>query len=168
MLPAFEAIEENAYAFTTSVDSLETTGYIATVFFLYLTPDDYNKTVNVTLLRDEAAANLIVSQAIGTEKGAWHYADEEASSLTQGPVDYTLAFKDASGAPVSGVMAQVCTDEICMVYFSDANGLCTFTLDPYAYEVHILKAPDGYAYDSGEFTLLSPAGGTTEFVLKTN
>ena len=41
-------------------------------------------------------------------------------------------------------MVQFCTDEICKVAPTDADGLASFDDPEGAYEVHILKVPEGY------------------------
>lgn len=56
------------------------------------------------------------------------------------------------------VMVQVCTTETCQLYKTDADGMVRFTDAPYAYEVHILKVPDGYAKPVETF-LLPKEGG---------
>ena len=75
-------------------------------------------------------------------------------------VSYTIRYVDQNGDPVAGVTCQVCDAELCMVYVSDADGLCQFTLPPYAYEVHTLRLPGGYTGDMETVTLAPAAGGT--------
>lgn len=81
---------------------------------------------------------------------------------------YTITFTDQHGAPVSGVMAQVCNDDTCMVYTSDTNGICAFELAPYAYEMHILKLPEGYSGDTETIVTLHENGGKITISLSKN
>lgn len=81
---------------------------------------------------------------------------------------YTLTFTDQHGSPVSGVTAQVCNDETCMLYTSDDAGQCKFELAPFAYEVHILKLPEGYSGDTETISHLAENGGELAFTITKN
>lgn len=58
---------------------------------------------------------------------------------------YTFCFVDEQGAPVSGAVATVCSDESCVPVISDALGEAVFEGAPQVYEVHVLAVPEGYA-----------------------
>lgn len=73
---------------------------------------------------------------------------------------------DQNGQPVAGVTCQVCDDDNCMVYVSDENGVCEFTLPPYAYEIHTLKVPEGYEGDTETVTTASAEGDELTFTLE--
>ncbi len=79
--------------------------------------------------------------------------------------DYVVRYVDQNGDPVPGVFCQVCDDSTCMLYTSDENGECRFTLAPYAWEIHTLRVPAGYEGDTETVTAASPEGGELEFVL---
>lgn len=57
-------------------------------------------------------------------------------------------------------------DDNCMVYVSDENGVCEFTLPPYAYEIHTLKVPEGYEGDTETVTTASAEGDELTFTLE--
>ena len=90
-------------------------------------------------------------------------AKEENSLLK-----YTLKFVDQNGDAVSGVTAQVCKDDVCMLYTSDDAGVCSFELEPFAYEIHILKLPEGYSGDTETITTAPEKGGELSFTLTKN
>ena len=85
-----------------------------------------------------------------------------------GPSSYVITFVDQHGAPVPGVTAQVCNDDTCMIYTSDDAGQCKFELAPFAYELHILKLPEGYSGDTESVTILSENGGETTLAMTKN
>lgn len=79
--------------------------------------------------------------------------------------DYAITVTNEQGDPVEGVALQICDDSTCMVVNTDKDGKAAHTGAPYAYEVHVLKVPEGYAEDAETYTL--PAeGGALTIVLK--
>ena len=83
---------------------------------------------------------------------SWRYlSGGEAVEGAQPPAQeavYTLRFIDAGGAPVSGVIVNICSDTFCFApAVTGTDGTATFTGAPYAYEVHVLHAPAGYQWD---------------------
>lgn len=151
----------DSYTVSFAVDSLETTGKGYT--YVVLDPD----------IRNDGATYPIVffANVEGMEKfaktfaaGAWHDAEEweaaqgEQNEEPQGDVTYTLRCVDENGESVSGVTLQVCNDSTCSVYVTDANGECILTLPADNYEIHILKAPEGYTFDS-EMVVTAPIEG---------
>lgn len=78
-------------------------------------------------------------QLLGNEATAGEADTEEAAAGA-----YDIYVKDQDGNPVKGAMVQFCTDEICKVAPTDADGLASFDDPEGAYEVHILKVPEGY------------------------
>ncbi|MDO4546944.1 MAG: TlpA disulfide reductase family protein [Clostridia bacterium] len=70
---------------------------------------------------------------------------EPEQAVLPSEATYVVNYVDADGNPVSGVMTQVCNDEICAVVVSDENGVASYTGVPYPYEVHVLMVPEGYA-----------------------
>lgn len=79
---------------------------------------------------------------------------------------YTFKCVDASGNPVEGVSLQVCSDTTCMLFKTDENGetVCE-DLPEMAYEVHVLKCPDGYSYDLEDGYTTSATFETHTFTL---
>ncbi|MBQ3079793.1 MAG: hypothetical protein IJC48_07345 [Clostridia bacterium] len=78
---------------------------------------------------------------------------------------YAVRYRDENGNPVTGVMTQMCSDRVCMVFFSDGDGLVSYTGDEYAYEVHVLMPPDGFQAVIEAFVFPSE-GGEIEIVMK--
>ena len=72
------------------------------------------------------------------------FAEANAATAVEGPVQYKVRYIDESGAPVAGVMTQFCDDTTCAVAVSDAEGVSLYEAEnAYAYEVHVLKVPEG-------------------------
>lgn len=101
-----------------------------------------------------------VCQGFGT---SWRYLENDAAdSAQESPQEatYTLRFVDADGAPVAGVMVNICSDDFCFApVVTGADGTAAFTGAPYAYEVHVLHAPTGYQWDDEQTITLPAAGG---------
>lgn len=101
---------------------------------------------------------------------SWRYLEDDAADSTQQSAQeatYTLRFVDANGAPVAGVMVNICSDTFCFApAVTGTDGVATFTGAPYAYEVHVLHAPTGYQWDDTQTITLPAAGG--EVVLTLN
>lgn len=71
----------------------------------------------------------------------------EAADLGVSPDEnkYVILVRDAEdAAPIPGAMVQFCSDIMCMVAVSDADGAAAFEADPGSYTAHILKASAGY------------------------
>ena len=107
-------------------------------------------------------------------KLSWMYVDdmpkqeepqtpEESSLNADGTANYTVIVTDKGGKGIAGAMVQICTDEMCQVFFSDDNGIVNMTADPFAYQVHILRAP-GFATPE-ETYLLPKLGGSLKIEL---
>lgn len=62
--------------------------------------------------------------------------------------------------------ARSADDTTCATYQSDENGVCEFTLPPYAYEIHTLKLPEGYEGDTTTITTAPAEGGEMTIELK--
>ena len=78
---------------------------------------------------------------------------------------YAVRFADQNGNPVADVLCQVCDEFSCSLYSSDADGACAFILPSRDYEIHILRAPDGYAFDDVAASVPA-SGGETAFLLE--
>ena len=61
------------------------------------------------------------------------------------PQAYTVTVVDAEGAPISGVMVQLCLDA-CYPGVTDADGKIQFPVEEADYKVSLLAVPDGYTY----------------------
>ena len=81
------------------------------------------------------------------------------------PSKYEVLVNDQSGKPVAGVLVQFCSDTVCIMGETDANGIAVFEKAVGKYTVHILKAPDGFAKDDTEYPAPAEPGKMT-IVLK--
>lgn len=127
-------------------------------FFLY--EEDIDRFLKEAFRGQTVEWEIAENQEIG-------YIDLENEDLM---ADYNIKIVDQEGNPVEGVMLQVCDDILCQVYVSDAEGYCTFSLEPNIYDLHILNVPEGYSIDAlkGE-SITYMFGGTIEMeVIKNN
>ena len=66
---------------------------------------------------------------------------------------YRVVVTDESGAPVQGVIVQFCSDMMCLMGETDADGIATFeNQEEGAYTVHVYDVPEGFAEDATEYT----------------
>ncbi len=168
--PLSLAMTEDGYAVSTGVDSMETTGYSYCYMAMYL-DQTYENYEMVIFFRNEANVNAFVS---GNGLGTWQYADgtqpasdavPEAVAPVAGVSEYVIHYVDQDGAPVAGVMVQVCDAETCQVFTTDETGTVTFMAAPYAWEIHALKLPEGYEGDTETVTLAPVEGGELTFTV---
>lgn len=102
-----------------------------------------------------------------TAEIAWHYTDgsakqseseQAAEALDDGMGRYVMTVTDEDGQPVAGVMLQICDEGTCMVAATDEAGMVTHIANRYPYEIHVLKAPEGYEGVSDVFTFPEEGG----------
>lgn len=74
---------------------------------------------------------------------------EATEAASADMVTYTVHVEDETGAPLSGVMVQICKD-VCIPGMTDAAGDAVFTVAEDDYKVSILALPDGYTYSTQE------------------
>lgn len=180
--PLSELEQDGKYAVTSGVDAMDTTGYSYSNITVYSGND---AVLNVVYFLDEPNVNAFMQELADPETGvseaSWTYADGTAPStdeVAQLPADtvssgsymsaYTVKYVDQNGDPVEGVMCQVCDDETCQVFVSDAEGVCSFELMPYAWEIHTLRVPEGYEGDTETVTVAPEEGGELVFTLTKN
>ncbi len=125
----------------------------------------YNRVGSVTpellvALFDEASgANAEATQA---ESPARLQADGPTETAVDGPTageataddggEYRVVVRDQDGEPVEGATIQLCDDTTCLFRKTGADGVATFRVkQPMIFDVHVLKVPEGYAPDKGEF-----------------
>lgn len=169
-----QSVTDGKYTFSTGVDAKETTGYTYAYVMLYLDPQG-NDYVMALYFMNEENVNYFVTK---NELGTWNYADGTAPSTDALPGEavqpentaatYIIKCVDQDGNPVAGAMMQVCDAETCQVYTTDENGEYTFVSAPYAWEVHVLMAPDGYTADSTEVVTAPAEGGEMVFTFTKN
>ena len=86
-----------------------------------------------------------VQEKAGTDTAADTAANSDA---------YLVYVRDAETMdPIPGARVQFCSDVMCQKGKTDENGLAEFHSEPGTYTVHFMKAPDGYADSTEEFTL---------------
>lgn len=120
--------------------------------------DELIRSMAVAQNPDGKPEHFTWSWADGSKKKETVPAETPSTMNADGTANYTVMVTDKDGRGIAQVMVQVCTTETCQVYFTDADGMVQFTNAPYAYEVHILKAPDGYQKPV-ETYLLAKEGG---------
>lgn len=78
---------------------------------------------------------------------------------------YRVLVTDENGQPVSGVSVQFCSDTVCDVNVTGADGIVAFDKPEGTYTVHILSVPDGFSGDDAEYK--APAQyGTVNITLR--
>ncbi len=100
-----------------------------------------------------AAFFLLVSMlctACGSGAGSLpEKAEAEASSAEA----YRICVRDEASNPVSGAVVQFCRDDLCLMGTTDESGRTAFAEPEGRYEVHVLKAPDGYLADEKTYAM---------------
>lgn len=155
------SIGDDGYYYATALDSLASTGSFFTPVYLYANVREstaISSSIVAFASEEEIEAFCESYGAYLGQTLTWAFAEETPAYLPA-EVEYTLVFQDESGAPLMGVLANICDESTCTVVVSDAEGRGTFTAAPYAYDVHVIKAPDGCAVDSEAAWKLDPAGG---------
>ena len=77
-----------------------------------------------------------------------------ADTPETGTPEYRVITLDADGAPVAGVRVQFCTDTLCVMGETDADGVAAFDQEKGAgYTVHIYSVPEGYMKDETEYSV---------------
>ena len=178
------ARDGETYLAATGVDSLATTGYESTMVgvmpggvesgafsgcvLLFCSEDDLNFFCANRIAGGaswhsagepaEADAAEPAGEAEGTDQSGESEATEPSGEAGAANADYAIAFVDEAGNPVAGVVANVCDDVSCTVVTSDAGGRASFSLPSYAYDVHVIQVPEGYAVP-GEGYVLPAEGG---------
>ncbi len=129
--------------FLASVTSFPTTFFVDSDGVILCEPvvgqalDEYERVVDELLAGEEA------SVPASSEAGA------------NGADAYRVFVTDADGAPVEGVMLQICDDTSCTMGNTGADGSASFDLpEGSVYAVHVLKVPEGYAMTDAEFQTL--------------
>lgn len=91
---------------------------------------------------------------------------EEAASSDNPGNAYRVITVDETGTPVPGVQVQLCSDQMCVMGETDADGIATFEQDEGLYTVHVYSVPGGYAEDTTEYPVPETYGDVS-ITLKT-
>ena len=138
--------------------SLATTGYAWSGLLIFPYFNDYETMMPLFYFASEEDLTHFCQYNIAQNVTAtWRYADEKAA--------YTLRFLDQNGAPVAGVIANICDETTCLPAVSDENGIVSFENVPYPYDIHVLRVPEGYAFDTMQDFTAPANGGEMEFIL---
>ena len=122
--------------------------------------------MNISLSEEACTQYFDMIREYTGQSLVWKYCDDSMAAQTaSGDVTYTVTYVDQNGDPVPGVMCQVCDENMCQVFTSDANGICKFTLPAKSYEIHTLKIPAGYEGDTTTITNAPAQGGELTFTL---
>lgn len=80
-------------------------------------------------------------------------SDSGAAPAGENPGNvYRVITVDESGAPVAGTMVQFCSDQMCIMGETDADGVAVFEQDEAGiYTVKVYAVPDGFAEDKTEY-----------------
>lgn len=142
-------------------DSLSTTGYAWSGLLIYPYFNDYETFVPLFYFASEEDLNHFCQYNIAENVTAtWQYVNEKAA--------YTLTFTDQHGAPVANVIANICDETSCLPLSSDENGVITFENAPYPYDIHIIRVPEGYTFDTTQAFTAPETGGEMQFTLTKN
>lgn len=88
---------------------------------------------------------------------------DSAASAPKNPGDvYRVITVDESGAPVEGVAVQFCSEQMCLMGETGADGIASFDQgEDSAYTVHVYKVPEGFAEDKTEYPVPETYGDVT-------
>ena len=88
---------------------------------------------------------------------------DNGSSVSENPGDvYRVIVNDESGAAVQGVMVQFCSEIMCVMGETDADGIATFeNQEEGDYFVHVYSVPEGFAEDATEYPVPETYGDVT-------
>ena len=78
---------------------------------------------------------------------------DSAASVPENPGNvYRVIVTDESGAAVQGVMVQFCSDQMCLMGETGADGIATFeNQEEGVYTVHVYSVPECFAEDATEY-----------------
>lgn len=155
------------YVFETELSSVEAGSYCDTYVSLYPDAFDYNTGTTVFVFKNEENVNYFLRYDLAPEPVPgvfWTYEDgtlPSTDAIAKEPSEflYNIYLVDENGDPVDGVMINVCTDETCTPSNTE-SGFFGFNGDPFAYVIHVLKVPDGYAFDTTQEFVMDAEGDT--------
>lgn len=152
------------YLASTGVDSLATTGFESTMVAVMPGGVASGEFSGCTLLfASESDLDAFCRTRVGSG-ASWRFAgaaEDVGAETAAETADYALVFVDGAGTPVPGVVATVCDDANCTIVTSGADGRAAFSLVPYAYDVHVMQVPEGYAAPAEDYVLPAEGGELT-------
>lgn len=98
------------------------------------------------------AVILCMGMALFSACGSGSKSDS-GSSIPENPGNvYRVVVNDESGKGVQGVMVQFCSDQMCLMGETDADGIAVFEDQPEGtFTIHVYSVPEGYAEDATEY-----------------
>ena len=118
---------------------------------------------------EEAEEDSASDSESGTEEAEEDSASvsESGTAKAEGSYTYRVFVKDEEDQPLEKVSIQFCDDTACRMGKTDVDGCAVFEVPvEQSYEVHVLKAPEGYAYDSEEVFHTDEVSSDMTIVLK--
>jgi hypothetical protein len=106
---------------------------------------------------------FVIALSVLVMAGCGGSGSDSASSAPENPGNvYRVITVDESGAPVEGVAVQFCSDQMCLMGKTDADGIASFEQEEgSAYTVHVYQVPEGYAEDKTEYPAPETYGDVT-------
>ncbi|MGN0794379.1 MAG: peroxiredoxin family protein [Aristaeellaceae bacterium] len=164
-----QSMTATGYAFTTRLDSMETTGFPYTNLSLYPAANCGIMDVRtVVCFVGEENANAFVEQMTGYGYGiqGWSYPDGQEAETTGLPgegqdseVCYVVTVIDQQGEAVPGVTISITDGSMCELMTSDGDGVIEYTAAAASYQVHVVKAPEGCTFEAERVWTFEPDGG---------
>ena len=144
------SLENNAYVIDQPMpDPEKETGNYYVFAMIAAEGDDLSNTPSVYLIpNDQYIEQLAKDMRAWGYDVTWEYGDYILPEQAQAQA-YLLHIMDQNREPVHGVTVNFCTDTTCSLTQSDENGIISFDGAPDVYHIQLLKAPEGYSFDSG-------------------
>jgi len=156
IMPEGDAYLASITGYPTTV-FVDKTGTILTYPIVGAAVDQYLPAVE-QLLKGESAVSVPAVAAAGAVAEA---VSDKSNATANDQGCYRVIVSDANG-PVQGVTIQFCDESTCNLGKTDANGIATFEFpEGTAYEVHVLKVPEGYQKTGETFKTLSTYSDVT-------
>ena len=153
--------DDEGFLVTLPTDSMATTGFPWNGLLLYPYFNDFETMLPLFYFATEEDLDYFCQNSIAENVTAtWRYAADKAV--------YTLRFADQQGAPVAGVIANICDETTCSPMVSDENGVISFENVPYPYDIHVIRVPEGYTFDTAQGFTAPENGGEMQFTVMKN
>ena len=116
-------------------------------------------------MRKILLALLALCLAVFTAVPSWAAVNEVALNSEN---LFRVYVSDGDG-PVRDVAIQFCSDTVCQIGKTDAQGMAAFDMpEGKPYEIHVLKVPSGYEANTETFKTLDVYSDVTVFLKKSN
>ena len=156
IMPEGDAYLDSITGYPTTV-FVDKTGTILTYPIVGAAVDQYLPAVE-QLLKGESAVSVPAVAAAGAVAEA---VSDKSNAAANDQNCFRVIVNDANG-PVQGVTIQFCDESTCNLGKTDANGIATFEFpEGTAYEVHVLKVPEGYQKTGETYKTLSTYSDVT-------